>query len=251
MNTTLFVLAAVVAVLYIAFSPDPFASAIRAKIPFWQRRAGDAVDSVDARVAAGKAAQHGTVSKGRHSLFELNILLAESEQEVNRFTKEVSEDQKALALARKNNDRPAFDALVSELNDDQEALAEGLSAHQQLLDELKELEVGVDEERRKERILEQKGRVMIGKDRVADMQIGVNLALSGLDDNGAEAHMAEAERILNKKLARAQASKAAASGLTPGERAEKKADQYLKIANSGASAVKADDLWNQLDPAGK
>lgn len=251
MNTNLALILLAAAVLYIAFSPDPFASAIRAKIPFWQRKAGDAVDSVDARVAAGKSAQHGTVRKGRHSLFELNTLLAESEQDVVRYTKEVNDGQKAIALARKNEDREAFDSLVIELNDDQEALAGALSSHQELLDELKALEVGVDEQRKKERMLERNGRVMVGKDRVADMQIGVNLALSGLDDNGADAHMAEAERLLNKKLARATASKVAANGLTPGERAEKKAAQYLKIAESGSTAVNADELWNKLDPTGK
>lgn len=247
----IYLIVALIVALYIAFSPDPFASAIRAKIPFWQRKAGDAVDGVDARVEASRAAQHGTVTKGRHSLLELNTLLAASEQDVNRYTEEVKDDQTALALARKNSDRTAFDALVVELNDDQEVLAGALSSHQELLTELNELEVGVDEQRKKERMLEQKGRVMVSKDRVADMQIGVNLALSGLDDNGADAQMAEAERLLDKKLARATASKVAANGLTPGERAEKKAAQYLKIAESGSTAVNADDLWNKLDPTGK
>ena len=164
----------VIVVLWIAISPDPLASAIRSKIPFLARKGANAVDTVDARIEAAKAAQHGTVIKGRHSLYELNILLAESEQDITRLDGEIDDDDKAIALARKNEDRPAFDALVIELNNDSEERATALQSHQELLDELKALEVGVDEQRKKERLLEQKGRVMISRDRVADMTIGVN-----------------------------------------------------------------------------
>jgi len=82
--------------------------------------------------------------------------------------------------------------------------------------------------------------------RVADMVAGVNEALAGLTDNSADAHMAEAEKILRRTTARANASKAAAEGLTPNERAEKKAAAYIKQAKSGTTGVNVDDLWNQM-----
>ena len=237
---------AVAVVLYVLISPDPFASAIRAKIPFWQRKAANAVDTVDARVEAAKSAQRGTVQKGRRSLYDLKIMLAESQQELDGVIAEIEDDKKALALARKNGDKDAFATLVAELNRDTAFHAELLESHQKLIEELKALEVGVDEQRDKENVLTQQGRVMVAQARVADMVAGVNEALAGLTDNSADAHMAEAEKILRRTTARANASKAAAEGLTPNERAEKKAAAYIKQAKSGTTGVNVDDLWNQM-----
>ncbi len=238
------------ALLYVLFSPDPFASALRAKIPFLQRKAADAVDRVDSRVEAAKAAQRGTVRKGRMSLYELQTMLAESKVDLDRVNGEIEDDQKAMALARKNEDRDAFNTLVAEYNRDVAYRDQLLASHEQLIGQLKTLEVGVDEQRSKEKEIEMQGRVMVAQARVNDMVTSVNEALAGLTDNGADNQMSEAKKILDRTTARANASKAAAEGLTPNERAEKKAAAYIKQAKSGGNAgVNADDLWNQMGAA--
>lgn len=239
----------IVLVAYVLISPDPFARAIRAKIPFWQRKAGNAIDSVDARVEAARQAQGGTVKRGRMSLYDLHQMLAASETELDRANEEIEDDQKAMALARKNEDRETFDTLVAEYNRDVPYRDQLLAAHTQLIEQLKTLEVGVDEQRAKQREIDMQGRVMVAQARVNDMVANVNEALAGLTDNGADAQMQAAQEILDRTSARANASKAAAEGLTPNERAEKKAAAYLKQAKSGSTGVNADDLWNQMTPA--
>ncbi len=233
-------------ILYVLFSPDPFASALRAKIPGLQRRAASAVERVDDRVEAAKAAQGGLVRKGRRSLYDIQQLLAESELELDAALNEIEEDKQAIALARKNNDRETFNVLVAELNRDTAYHAQLAEHHKSLVTELKSLEVTVDEQRAKEREIQSQGRVMVSKARVADVTAMVNEAVAGLSESGADAHMDEAERILRRTTARANAAKTAAGGLTPDERSQKKADAYLKQARQGTTGVSADELWEQM-----
>lgn len=234
-------------VLYIALSPDPFASALRAKIPGLQRRAASAVERVDDRVEAAKAAQTGLVRKGRRSLYEIQQMLAESELELDAALREIEDDKTAIGLARKNNDRETFNTLVAELNRDTAYHAQLAAHHEELVAELKSLEVTVDEQRVKEQEITMQGRVMVSKARVADVTTIVNEAVAGLTDSGADAHMAEAEKILRRTTARANAAKTAAGGLTPDERASKKADAYLKQARQGSTGVSSDELWEQMN----
>lgn len=233
-------------ILYVALSPDPLASAIRARIPWAQRKAANVIDSVESRTAAAASAQEGTVRRGRRSLYDVQSELAASEIELNRAAEEVDEDNAALALARKNNDRETFETLAAELNRDTAYHGQLMQHHQALVNELKSLEVAVDEQRDKARAIAMQGSLMRSQARVADVVTQVHEAQAGLNENGAEAQMDEAQKILDHTMARATASQAAAQGLTPNERAEKKAAAYIKQVQQGGSGVNADELWNQM-----
>lgn len=242
----LIVAAIVATVLYVAFSPDPFASALRARIPWAQGKAANVVDSVESRTAAASAAQEGTVKRGRRSLYQVQQELAASEVEIDRAAKEIEEDNAALALAHKNNDRETFGTLAEELDRDTAYHAQLMANHALLVTELKSLEVSVDEQRAKQRAIEMQGRVMRSQGRVADVVASVQEARAGLDDNGADAQMSAAQKMLDRSMARATASKRAAEGLTPNERADKKAQAYLQQAKQGTTGVSADELWEQM-----
>lgn len=242
----------IVVVLYVLISPDPFASAIRAKIPFLQRKAADAVDRVDSRVEAAKAAQRGTVLKGRKGLYAIQQQLAEIDVELARVTDEIADDKAALAKAHQNEDREAFESLVQELNRDTAQQNVLIDTRAQVVKSLKDLEVAVDEQRAKERMIEDQGRVMVSKARVNDIMAEINETRAGLNSNGAEAQMEAAQKVLDKTTARANASQAAAEGLTSDERAKKKADAYIQQVKSGGDkGVKAGDLWNQMSESSK
>lgn len=242
------VIVVVVIGLAVAFSPDPFSSALRARIPWLQKKAANAVDSVEARTAAGQAAQAATVRFGRKSLYEIGQELAASEIELDRAAVEIEEDNAAIALARKNNDRESFDFWVAEVNRDTAYHKQLLASHNQIVEQLKTLEVSVDQQRDKEKEIEAQGRVMRSQARVADVTVGVNEAQAGLNNNGAAAHMDTAQKILDEKMAKAKAAQRAAEGLTPSERQEQKAEAYLKQVRAGAG-VNADALWNQMAAA--
>lgn len=234
-------------VLYFWLSPDPFASAVRAKVPFLQKRAAKAIDSVDTRVEAAKAAQAGTVRKGRLSLYSIQQSLAELDVELSRANDEIENDKAAMALAHKQGDRETFDTLVEELNRDVALQNSLVETRSQIVEQLESLEVTVDEQRAKERLIESQGRVMVVKARVNDVMTEINEARANLTDNGADAQMEAAQKILDATTARAKASETAAAGLTPDERSEKKAREYMEQARRGNAGVNADDMWKQLD----
>jgi hypothetical protein len=252
MNALIVVLViAVVVVLYVFLSPDPFASAIRAKIPGLQMKAANAIDSVEARTDAAQAAQESTVRKGRTTLYSLKIMLAESQTEIEKVDGEIADDQKAMALAHKNGDKDTFVTLVNELNRDTAYRGQLVPAHEQLVNQLKTLEVGVDEQADKAREIAVQSRVMVAQARVNDLTAGVNEALAGLNGNSADSHMEAARKILDKTHARAIASADAAEGLTPNERSQKKAQAYIKQAKTGADSVDANALWDKMSAGDK
>jgi hypothetical protein len=236
----------IAAFLYVRFSPDRFASALRAQIPFLQGRAADAVDSVEARTSAAQAAQRGTVAKGRAGLYAINTQLAEIDVELNRVNDEITDDKNALALAHKKGDREAFDTLVAELNRDTARQNVLVDSREAVVASLKNLEVAVDEQREKEEMIRAQAHAMVSKAKVNDIIGEINEISAGLNDNGADAHMNEAQKILDKTTARANASQKAAEGLTDNERAEKKAAAYIAESKKGNTGVAADDLWAQM-----
>lgn len=238
--------AGVIFVLLLVVSPK-FRSAVSARIPWFADRATSAVDSVESRTAAAAAAQDSTVRRGRRSLYQVQQELAASEMEINRAAKEIDEDNAALALAHKNNDRETFGTLAEELNRDRAYHAQLVANHKLLVGELKNLEVGVDEQREKQRMIGMQGSLMRSQARVADVTASVQEARAGLDDNSADAHMEAAQKMLDRSMARATASKNAAEGLTPNERADKKAAAYIKQARQGTTGINADALWEQMN----
>lgn len=242
--------AAILFVLYVLISPDPFASALRAQIPFLQRKGANAVDSVDARVEAAKQAQEGTVRFGRKSLYDIQVELASSKINLDRAKIAINDDNQALALAKKNNDRDAFNTLVQHLNNDTAYYNGLVENHEAIVEQLKSLEVTVDDQEQKEKMIDMQGSLMISKARVADVVEQVNKAQAGLTDNGADAHMKAAQKILDRKTSGAMAATVAAGGLTQGERDEKLAQKYVQQAKTGAG-ISADDLWAKMDSGSK
>lgn len=250
MNTgTILFIALIVAVLYVLFSPDPFANALRAKIPGLQRKAADAVDDVGSRVDAAQAAQRGTVQRGRAGLYAIQTQLGEIDVDLAHTNDEIADDKSALAKAHQNGDRDAFNALVAELNRDVAHQNVLVDTRAQVVSSLKGLEVAVDEQRQKEDLIRQNGQVMIAKARVNTIMAQINETRAGLNSNGAEAQMAAAQKVLDKTTARARASQVASEGLTDDERAQRKADAYKAQARQGSKGVDPNDLWDQMSAA--
>jgi hypothetical protein len=248
MNTFLIILAiaVVVVVIYLVVSKSDLASAVRAWFTSGQKNAAGAVDSVKARTDAAQVAQDTTVRKGRTTLYSLKIMLAESQTEIEKVDGEIADDQNAMAMAHKNGDKDTFVTLVNELNRDTAYRNQLVPAHEQLVNQLKTLEVGVDEQADKAREIAIQSRVMVAQARVNDLTAGVNEALAGLNGNSADSHMEAARKILDKTHARAVASADAAEGLTPNERSQKKAQAYIKQAKTGADSIDANTLWDKM-----
>lgn len=229
-------------------SDNPLAEAVRAKVPFLFAKAATLIDSVETRTTAALLAQRGIVKKGRIGLYDIQILLEEIDVDLDEAAQEIEDDKAALALAHKAGDKETFDSLVIELNKDVAFQNELVEDRESVMNDLNALEVAVDEARDKEKLVESAGRRKVSKARRNTILAEINEARAGLTDDGSvDRHMEEADKLLKKTTARANASQTAVEGLTPGERTERKMQAYLKQAKQGtATDVNADDLWAQM-----
>lgn len=247
LTTILIVAAALVAVGYVLFGKDRLATAIRSWIPFLKNRAADKVDSVQVRTEVGAEKAKAAHQAGRRTLYEVNQLIEAARLEIKKKMDEVSADNKALKLAADAGDRAAFDALVAELNNDQAEYAAMEKSLAALQEERDSLAGYVDQQAKAAREKERRARELVVTERVADITTMVGEAKAGLagQDTG-DADFAAAEKMVDKKMARANAAKNAGEGMTADERAQKQAAAYMAAANSGATAVRSDDLWAKM-----
>lgn len=245
---TILLAAGVVAVLWVLFSKDRLASAIRARFTSVKEQAADAATSVDAETTAAKVAQQKKVEFGRTSLYQLQLLAATAQTEVETSATKVEKLNRAMQIAHDKGDKPGFMALVEQFNAATTLHDGQAQAYAAVMAKVQELEVGVDEQRAKEQMLQNSALVMKSQARVSVVTTAYDEAaaqLSGPDT--ADAHMKAAEDKLAALNSRARAAATAKAGLTPGERAAKSAQVYLDAVNRGSADVDANDLWAKMD----
>lgn len=237
------------AAAFVAFSNSETAVKIRTALRGADSRTARRIESVEDETAAAQQIQKQNVALGNMSLYQVKIKMNQTKGELQRNMREVKEVEEALLLARQNNDREGFDALVVRLDVEKAELKLYTDTYEQLDAQFKKLGGVVDQETYELRQIAAEALVLQTADQVAGVVIQVNEAAAGLSgENASDTHMAEARRIAAEKTARASAAEEAATiGLTPGQKAEKLADAYLKKAQKGQT-TNADALWNAMGP---
>jgi hypothetical protein len=248
MNTFWFLLVAIaflvlIFVIWVRNSASPFADSLRAMFKSKEKEAADAVDSVQNRVNSGLLKKDDLISLARTGLYNVKIILAEREQAVSKWQKELDLARSDKDLAHQHDNREAFAAACRNYDHAVTMLTSATTARDQINTLISQMETQVDAQRDEKDAMEEEGAQLAAAAVIDDTNAKVNEAQAGLTKaDGGRSDFAKAHQLADKLHARSSAASGAAGGLTQHEREV----NALKALRTTVNKTNVDDEWNRV-----
>lgn len=228
----------VVAALWIAFSNDRLASAIRAAFTGAKARAADAVDNEVNRIAAAEAKLEGNITEAKQTLVVVKGRRMSAEDKLRQYKEKSTYYRNAADNAmRKHDEGTARQGLVKAKDIDKE-----VEAQQKLLNVLtakeQEAEAIVSTYDSNKADLKRARSELLSRADVARVAIEVNKLIAGIDKTGQQYDLTRAKEIVDQLEVQAAATGEVANSGVGDAAVEHKLAQY---------AEQSTDIDEQLD----